>query len=85
MGIGLHIGDVTYGNIGAPGRLDFTVIGRAVNLSARVEGLCSRLGREVLATEAFVRHLDSGWTDAGHHEVKGLSAPIHVYGLATEA
>jgi len=53
-GIALHVGDVIYGNIGGENRLDFTVIGPAVNLATRSEGLCNELGRSVLLSEAFV-------------------------------
>src|SRR4051812_45248802 len=44
-GIGLHLGEVTYGNIGVPSRLEFTVIGPAANAAARVESMCKTLGR----------------------------------------
>jgi adenylate cyclase len=54
VGVGLHYGDCSYGNIGAPSRLDFTVIGPAVNLAFRVEGLCVELDAQVLATQELV-------------------------------
>jgi adenylate cyclase len=79
VGIGLHFGDVTYGNIGAPARLDFTVIGSAVNLAARVESLCGRLGVSALGTEAFASRANAGWTKQGEHLVKGVEEPIVVY------
>jgi adenylate cyclase len=79
VGIGLHFGDVTYGNIGAPTRLDFTVIGSAVNLAARVESLCGGLGVPVLGTEAFASRANAGWTKQGEHSVKGLDGPVGVY------
>ena len=52
-GIGLHFGNAQYGNIGSDERLDFTVIGRAVNLASRTEGQCSKLGRQTLTTEVI--------------------------------
>jgi len=79
VGIGLHFGDVTYGNIGAPARLDFTVIGSAVNLAARVESLCGRLGVSVLATQAFASRANAGWVQVGEHRVKGIDTPVAVY------
>ena len=79
VGIGLHFGDVTYGNIGSPSRLDFTVIGSAVNLAARVESLCGRLGVSALGTEAFVSRANAGWTKQGEHSVKGVDEPVVVY------
>lgn len=79
VGIGLHFGDVTYGNIGAPARLDFTVIGSAVNLAARVESLCGQLGVSVLGTEAFASRANAGWIKQGAHAVKGLDQPVEVY------
>ena len=79
VGIGLHFGEVTYGNIGAPARLDFTVIGSAVNLAARVESLCGRLGVSALGTEAFASRAKAGWSKLGEHSVKGVDAPVVVY------
>jgi class 3 adenylate cyclase len=52
-GIALHAGAVTYGNIGAPDRLDFTVIGAAVNFVTRLERMCGQLGRPLLASAGF--------------------------------
>lgn len=83
-GIALHIGDVMYGNIGAPNRLDFTVIGPAVNLVTRIEGLCSRLDHVVLSSAAFARHCtDNRLTSLGWQPVRGLREPVEVFGLAT--
>jgi adenylate cyclase len=84
-GIALHVGDVMYGNIGGENRLDFTVIGPAVNLAARIEGLCSELRRPVLLSEAFVRA--SGLTAdlLGSFSLKGLSTPQAIYAPAAEA
>ncbi len=79
MGVGLHFGDVSYGNIGAPARLDFTVIGPAVNLAARVESLCAQLGETTLATEDFVEREGGRWVPRGHHRVKGVGAPVAVF------
>ena len=51
--LALHIGEVLYGNVGAIDRLDFTVIGPAVNEAARIETLCQPLGRPVLVSAEF--------------------------------
>lgn len=53
LDIGMHLGDVLYGNIGAADRLDFTVIGPAVNEASRIEALCEPLGRNLLISETF--------------------------------
>lgn len=83
VGVGLHYGELTYGNIGASARLDFTVIGAAVNLAARVEGLCGQVGEPVLASEAFAGRA-SGWSELGAFPVKGVSGPVSVYRRGTK-
>jgi len=80
-GIALHIGDVMYGNIGAPNRLDFTVIGPSVNLVSRLEGLCKRLDRDVLTSAAFAEACGDRLVSLGWHPVKGMPEPVEVYGL----
>jgi adenylate cyclase len=81
LGLSLHLGEVHYGNIGGASRLDFTVIGPAVNLASRVQGLCPKLGRRVLVTGEVARHLAGHVDDLGAHELKGIAAPVQVYGL----
>jgi adenylate cyclase len=79
IGVGLHFGEFSYGNIGAPARLDFTVIGPAVNLAARVEAMCGRLGADVLATADFVLREGGAWQSHGHHAMKGVPDPVEVF------
>ena len=57
FGLALHVGDVLYGNIGSGNRLDFTSIGPAVNLAARLEKLAGQLGRTIVASQEFARPL----------------------------
>jgi len=73
-GIALHIGDVIYGNIGGENRLDFTVIGPAVNLATRIEGLCRELGRSILLSEAFVSAAGVAVEPVGRFALKGVAA-----------
>ena len=84
FGLALHIGKVLYGNIGGGDRLDFTCIGPAVNLAARIEKIAGRLNRTVLASTAFASQVDTGWTDLGLFSVAGFAAAERVYGLADE-
>jgi len=79
FGVGLSLGEVAYGNIGAPQRLDFTVIGDTVNLAARLEGLCSALGEPVLADPAFADAVALPMHPLGPHPLKGLSTPVEVF------
>ena len=51
--LGLHVGDVFYGNIGSPDRLDFTVVGQAVNEVSRISAMCQSAGRAMLCSEEF--------------------------------
>lgn len=71
-GIGLHAGEVWYGNIGASNRLDFTVIGPAVNRAARLEKLAADLGETVLVSEDFARAATGGFDRVGDYELKGI-------------
>jgi len=81
IGIALHLGDVMYGNIGAADRLDFTVIGPAVNLAARIEGLCRTLGRRVLLSEAFAAASAAAHEPLGAHALKGVERPQTIFAL----
>lgn len=82
FGLALHLGDVMFGNIGASARLDFTVIGPAVNQAARLEGLCSALDRTVVVSAAMAAFLPpQRLTPLGDHALKGIAAPQAVYGL----
>jgi adenylate cyclase len=78
-GIALHVGDVMYGNIGGESRLDFTVIGPAVNLAARIEGLCRDLGRPVLLSDDFVAASGLPADSLGAFELKGLTGSRQIY------
>lgn len=81
--LALHIGEVLYGNVGAADRLDFTVIGPAVNEAARIETLCEPLGRNVLVSAEFAEAIGSfeGLQFLGHHQLRGVREPRAIYGL----
>jgi adenylate cyclase len=84
-GLALHIGELLYGNIGAASRLDFTCIGPAVNIAARLEGLARDLGRTTLFSADFARHCGNAVVPLGEFLLAGFRAPQPVYGLADEA
>ena len=81
--LALHIGEVLYGNVGAVDRLDFTVIGPAVNEVARIETLCEPLGCKVLVSAELaaavrdVRRL----VPLGRHRLRGVREPVAVFAL----
>lgn len=80
-GIGVHVGDVMYGNIGSASRLDFTVIGPAVNMASRLEALTKQLGRTVLLSRDFAELVERNFEleHVGKHEVRGFSEPIELF------
>jgi adenylate cyclase len=80
-GIGVHVGDVMYGNIGSRTRLDFTVIGPAVNMASRLETLTKQLGRTVLMSRAFADFVKSDFEleRVGEYPVRGFSDPIELF------
>ena len=75
----LHVGEVVYGNIGSPDRLDFTVLGPAVNLVSRLEGLAKQLERPVLCSAAFARALGLDAPALGRFPLKGVAEPQEVF------
>jgi adenylate cyclase len=80
-GIALHVGDVTYGNIGTGNRLEFTVIGEAANLAARIESLCKVLGEPVLLSAEFATCDPDHVVSLGEHQLKGIDAPQEIFAL----
>ncbi len=79
VGIALHHGDAAYGNVGSGQRLDFTVIGRDVNLASRIADLNKRLGEPLLMSKPFVEHLWGNPSPLGSHEVQGFEEAIEVF------
>ncbi|HTZ78991.1 MAG TPA: adenylate/guanylate cyclase domain-containing protein [Stellaceae bacterium] len=85
FGLALHLGEVLYGNIGGGNRLDFTCIGPAVNLTARLEKLAGRLGRTILASADFAARCGPGLVPVGEFTLAGVAAAQTVFGRADEA
>jgi adenylate cyclase len=84
FGVALHIGEILFGNIGGMSRLDFTCIGPAVNLAARLEKIAGKLSRTVVASSAFAGVSPTGWTDLGEFPIAGFSRAQRVFGLQEE-
>lgn len=80
--VALHVGEVMYGNIGGGNRLDFTCIGPAVNLAARLEKVAAKLGEAIVASAEFAAHCPEQFRPLGEHAVAGFAAPQPVFGLA---
>lgn len=79
-GVAVHRGRVLYGNIGAQLRLDFTVIGPAVNEAARIEALCKELQQPILVSDAVAPLLPEGSVrSAGSHALRGIKAPRELF------
>ncbi len=81
FGVGLHIGDVLYGNIGVPGRLEFTVIGAAANEAARLERLCKSLDKSILISAEFKRCVNEELVSLGRYPLCGVGAPQEIFTL----
>jgi adenylate cyclase len=79
IGVALHVGDVMYGNIGASGRLDFTVIGAAVNEVCRLESLCKEAGVPLLVTGEFLRaHGGAELVSLGQRTLRGVAESAEI-------
>ena len=81
FGLALHLGQVMYGNIGGGNRLDFTCIGPAVNLAARIENVASPLGQSIVASAEFAGQVPGAFAPLGEFAVAGFAAPQAVFGL----
>jgi len=82
FGLALHVGEVMYGNIGGGNRLDFTCIGPAVNLAARLEKVASKLGETIVVSADFAGRCPDDFRRLGEHSVAGFAAAQTVFGLA---
>jgi adenylate cyclase len=80
-GIALHAGEVSFGNVGASTRLDFTVVGPAVNLVHRLERLCGELDVPLILSEAVARHVPDKAASLGARALRGLREPQGVFTL----
>ena len=83
--VGLHVGEVFYGNIGSEDRLDFTVVGPAVNEVSRIASMCSSVDRELLASSAFRAGLDATGrrylVSTGRYALRGIGRAQDLYTL----
>jgi len=80
-GIGLHLGDVMYGNIGVPSRLEFSVIGAAANQAARIESMTKALHKQVLVSAGLARVIPEKLTSLGVHVLRGVPEPQEIFTL----
>ncbi len=83
--VGLHIGEVFYGNIGSEDRLDFTVVGPAVNEVSRIASMCNSIDREFLASSEFAKGLDATGrrylVSTGRYALRGIGRAQDLYTL----
>ena len=86
--LGLHLGDVLYGNIGAKSRLDFTVVGPAVNEVSRIEVMCRALDQTLIASSAFAAAADDPegrLVSLGRYVLRGVRSPQELFTLVSDA
>jgi class 3 adenylate cyclase len=83
IGIGLHAGSVILGNIGSRRKMDFTVIGRAVNAASRIESLTKEYSRTILVSSEIKSMSRRGYVfePLGLAHVKGIAGGVEIFGL----
>ena len=82
--LALHVGELLYGNLGGPRRLDFTVLGSAVNEAARIEALCASLDQTVIVSWAFAEAAGEArrrLVSLGRYAMKGVARPQELFTL----
>jgi adenylate cyclase len=79
FGIGLHLGELTYGNVGTPTRIEFTVVGAAANEAARIESLCKDLDVDLLVSERVARALPGAFRSLGRHTLRGVGDKMELF------
>ncbi|MBN8953687.1 MULTISPECIES: adenylate/guanylate cyclase domain-containing protein [unclassified Rhizobium] len=83
VGIALHYGEVSYGNVGSGNRLDFTLIGPDVNIVSRIQNVCSEGGEALLMSGAFQQQADiPDAISIGRRQLKGFAEPIELLTIA---
>jgi adenylate cyclase len=81
FGIGLHRGEVTYGNVGTPTRIEFTVVGAAANEAARIEALCKSLDADLLVSALVAQALPGQLRSLGGHTLRGVGDKMELFTL----
>jgi adenylate cyclase len=83
MYVGLHIGEMFFGNIGSPDRLDFTVVGPAVNETSRIAAMCRSVDQKMLVSAAFAAALGAGGrlVSVGRYALRGVKQPQELFTL----
>jgi adenylate cyclase len=81
FGIGLHLGELQYGNDGTRIRITFTVVGAAANEADRIEALCKTLDASPLVSEQVASQVPLEWQSLGRHRLRGVGKPIKVFTL----
>lgn len=83
IGIGVSSGSVIAGTVADAGKLDYTLIGDAVNVASRVEQMTTQTGDPLLITEDTRARLETKWplTSRGPHHLRGKSQPVTLYAL----
>ena len=77
--VALHAGTVIYGNVGSAERLDFTVIGPAVNLVSRIEGAAKSLDHPIVVSDDFARTYERPLQSLGFHHFRGLATARELF------
>ncbi|MEX3009276.1 adenylate/guanylate cyclase domain-containing protein [Hoeflea sp. TYP-13] len=79
FGMGMHFGEVLYGNVGSQNRIDFTVLGQAVNIAARIEGLCGEHHKPILFSKEFANLLHEPSTLVSKENLKGFETEAEIF------